>query len=121
MKNKPEDRSKVEKDAVSKDTKERSELREILTTLVWALGLALLLRTFLFQPFHIPSGSMEPGLVKGDYIITTKYSLGYGKYAATPIPFPVKSGRLFERKPTRGDVIVFRPDDLNKNLSLIHI
>ncbi len=95
--------------------KGRSELRETLSTVVWALGLAFILRTFLFQPFHIPSGSMEPGLIKGDYIITTKYSLGYGKYAATPIPFPVKTGRLFERKPSRGDVIVFRPQGIDKN------
>jgi len=115
MSNINEDKSKSDKDNSSEETKGRSELRETITTLVWALGLAFLLRTFLFQPFHIPSGSMEPGLVKGDYIITTKYSLGYGQFAATPIPFPVKSGRLFERKPTRGDVIVFRPDGLNKN------
>jgi len=58
---------------------------------------------------------MLPGLMKGDYIITTKYSLGYGKYAATPLPFPVQKGRLFERKPERGDVIVFRPEGDNKN------
>jgi len=63
-------------------------------TVAWALGIAIVLRTFLFQPFHIPSGSMLPGLMKGDYIITTKYSLGYGKYAATPLPFPIKNGRL---------------------------
>jgi len=54
-------------------------------------------------------------LVKGDYIITTKYSLGYGKFAATPLPFPISKGRLFERKPLRGDVIVFRPKGQNKN------
>jgi len=88
---------------------------ETITTFIWALGIALVLRTFLFQPFHIPSGSMLPGLMKGDYIITTKYSLGYGKYAATPIPLPVKKGRLFEHKPERGDVLVFRPEGLDKN------
>ena len=88
---------------------------EILSTIAWALGIAIVLRTFLFQPFHIPSGSMLPGLMKGDYIITTKYSLGYGTYAAAPLPFPVKKGRLFEREPDRGDVIVFRPEGDNKN------
>jgi len=88
---------------------------ETVSTVVWALGIAIVLRTFLFQPFHIPSGSMLPGLMKGDYIITTKYSLGYGKYAATPLPFPIKQGRLFESKPERGDVIVFRPEGDNKN------
>ena len=88
---------------------------ETVSTLLWALGIAFVLRTFLFQPFHIPSGSMLPGLMKGDYIITTKYSLGYGRHAATPLPFPVKKGRLFEREPARGDIIVFRPEGHTKN------
>lgn len=92
-----------------------SQLWETLSTVVWAVGIAVILRTFIFQPFHIPSGSMLPGLMKGDYIITSKYSLGYGKYAATPLPFPRKNGRLFERMPERGDVIVFRPEGDNKN------
>ena len=90
-------------------------LFETISTIVWALAIALVLRTFLFQPFHIPSGSMLPGLVKGDYIITTKYSLGYGRHAATPLPFPVKKGRLFEQEPERGDVLVFRPEGQTKN------
>lgn len=82
---------------------------ETIQTLFIALILAFLLRTLLFQPFHIPSGSMEPTLYKGDYIITTKYSLGYGKYAASPFKLPVKKGRIFERKPKQGDIIVFKP------------
>jgi signal peptidase I len=95
--------------------KERSEIAETLSTVIWGVGIALVLRTFLFQPFHIPSGSMLPGLMKGDYIITSKYSVGYGRYAAAPIPFPVKNGRLFESQPKRGDVIVFRPDGIKDN------
>lgn len=93
----------------------KSELMETLKTIFWALTMAFVLRTFVFQPFHIPSGSMQPNLVKGDYIITTKYSVGYGKFAALPFPFPVKSGRLMEREPKRGDVIVFRPETVDKN------
>ena len=93
----------------------KSQIGETLSTVFWALIIALVLRTFIFQPFHIPSGSMLPGLMKGDYIITSKYSLGYGKYAATPLPFPRKKGRLFERTPKRGDVIVFRPEGDDKN------
>lgn len=95
--------------------KHRSELIETLSTVMWAVGIALILRTFLFQPFHIPSGSMLPGLMKGDYIITSKYSVGYGQYAAAPLPFPVKEGRFLERDLKRGDVLVFRPDGDNKN------
>lgn len=95
--------------------KHRSELLETLSTVIWAVGIALVLRTFLFQPFHIPSGSMLPGLMKGDYIITSKYSVGYGRHAAAPLPFPVSEGRFLEREPKRGDVLVFRPEGDNKN------
>jgi len=93
----------------------KSQIGETISTVLWAVAIAFVLRTFIFQPFHIPSGSMLPGLMKGDYIITSKYSLGYGKYAATPLPFPRKKGRLLERLPERGDVIVFRPEGDNKN------
>ena len=95
--------------------KEKSELSETLSTIIWAVVIALVLRTFLFQPFHIPSGSMLPTLMKGDYIITSKYSVGYGRYAAAPIPFPSGEGRFLEREPKRGDVLVFRPDGDDKN------
>lgn len=101
---------------MAKEKKHRGPIGELVSTLIWALGIALILRTFLFQPFHIPSGSMQPGLMKGDYLITSKYSVGYGRHAAAPLPFPVKNGRLFERGPTRGDVVVFRAEGDNKNL-----
>lgn len=104
---------------MSKKTKTKDEKEggwgELVSTVLWALAIAFVLRTFIFQPFHIPSGSMLPGLMKGDYIITSKYSVGYGRHAATPLPFPVKEGRLFEREPSRGDVLVFRPEGSDKN------
>ena len=68
----------------------------------------LLVRTLLFQPFTIPSESMEPNLLKGDYIIVSKFATGYGEHAAWPFPFPV-GDRLMKRGPERGDVVVFRP------------
>ena len=97
------------------DDEPKGGIGETISTVLWALGIAFVLRTFIFQPFHIPSGSMAPGLVKGDYIITTKFTVGFGKHAATPLPFPVNKGRLFERELKRGDVIVFRPKGDNKN------
>jgi signal peptidase I len=97
------------------DEKAKGGIGETISTVLWALGIAFVLRTFIFQPFHIPSGSMVPGLVKGDYIITSKFTVGFGKHAATPFPFPVKKGRLFERELKRGDVIVFRPEGDTKN------
>ena len=75
----------------------------------------LLLRTFVFQPFTIPSGSMEPGLIEGDYIIVSKFATGYGRHAAWPLPFPAQKDRFLKRGVDRGDVIVFRPDGLNKD------
>jgi len=97
------------------DEKPKGGIGETISTVLWALGIAFVLRTFIFQPFHIPSGSMVPGLVKGDYIITSKFTVGFGKHAATPFPFPVNKGRLFERELKRGDVIVFRPEGDTKN------
>ncbi len=100
---------------VEEEENTKGVLRETVSTILWALGIAFFISTFLFKPFHIPSGSMAPGLVKGDYIITSKFTVGYGRHAATPFPFPVKKGRLFERELKRGDVIVFRPEGDTKN------
>ena len=112
---KTDKKPKSDTDMVDETGKEKGGKGDTLSTVLWALGIAFVLRTFIFQPFHIPSGSMVPGLVKGDYIITTKFSVGYGKHAATPFPFPVPKGRLLERELKRGDVIVFRPEGDNKN------
>lgn len=89
--------------------------KSLFVTVFWALVVAFLLRIFIFQPFTIPSGSMEPNLIEGDYIITSKYTVGYGRYAAEPLPFPVSKGRLFEREPSRGDVVVFKPKNIPKH------
>jgi signal peptidase I len=75
-----------------------------------ALLIALLLRVVLFQPFTIPSSSMEPGLVTGDYMLVSKFSYGWSR-ASLPFNPPVLEGRLFGRDPERGDVVVFRATD----------
>jgi signal peptidase I len=84
-----------------------SELVEIVKTITVALLIALVLRIFLFQPYTIPSGSEEPNLYQGDYIIVSKYSYGYSKHS---IPFspPLFNGRIFFHAPRRGDIIVFK-------------
>lgn len=89
------------------------ETIEIVKTVVYALLIALVLRIFLFQPFTIPSASMEPNLLKGDYIIVSKYSYGYSKHS---IPFspPLFKGRIFFHAPKRGDIIVFKLPSDNK-------
>ena len=83
------------------------ETIEIIKTIAYALGIALVLRVLLFQPFTIPSESMQPALLKGDYIIVSKYSYGWSRHS---IPFspPLPGGRILDRTPKRGDVIVFK-------------
>src|SRR6266566_741352 len=83
------------------------ELAEIGKTIVYALLIALALRVVLFQPFTIPSASMEPTLLEGDYIIVSKFSYGFSRYSL-PISPPISHGRLFMHEPDRGDVIVFK-------------
>ncbi|WP_374655966.1 signal peptidase I [Phenylobacterium sp.] len=92
------------------------ELKEILSTVLTALAIALVLRVALFQPFTIPSSSMEPGLVTGDYIIVSKFSYGWS-YASFPLLPPMGKGRVFGEGPKRGDVVVFHlPSDSRKDL-----
>jgi signal peptidase I len=83
------------------------EVVEIVKTIVYALLIALVLRVLFFQPFTIPSASMEPNLYQGDYIIVSKYSYGYSRHSM-PFSPPLFSGRVFERPPQRGDIVVFK-------------
>ena len=88
---------------------------ETFSIIVQALILALVLRTFLFQPFNIPSGSMKPTLLIGDYIFVSKYSYGYSRHSF-PFSPPLFSGRIWEGVPQRGDVVVFKlPNDTSKD------
>lgn len=78
-------------------------------TILYALALAMVLRFAVAQPFRIPSGSMQPTLAVGDYIVVTKWSYGYGRFSFAPLEGFLPPGRIFAREPERGDVIVFRP------------
>jgi signal peptidase I len=82
-------------------------IAETVRVIFHALIIALIIRTFLFQPFNIPSGSMKETLLVGDYLFVSKYSYGYSRYS---IPFspPLFSGRIWEGTPARGDIVVFR-------------
>ena len=84
-----------------------NELVEIVKTVAYALLIALFLRVLFFQPFTIPSASMEPTLLEGDYIIVSKYAYGYSRNS---IPFspPLFKGRILEKAPQRGDIVVFK-------------
>lgn len=84
---------------------------ESIRTFIYAVLLALVFRSFVFEPFHIPSGSMKDSLLIGDYIFVSKYSYGYSRYSF-PFGMPLFEGRLLRSAPKRGDVVVFRPPSL---------
>jgi signal peptidase I len=95
--------------SVTTDKKPRDEggFLEIVKVCVQALLIAVIIRTLLFQPFNIPSGSMKDTLLIGDYLFVSKYAYGYSRYS---IPFgpPVFSGRIWAGQPQRGDIAVFK-------------
>src|SRR5512140_2538957 len=93
--------------SVTSGTKTESGVGETVRVVVHALLIALVIRTFLFQPFNIPSGSMIPTLLVGDYLFVSKYSYGYSHFSF-PFSPPLFSGRILGRDPQRGDVVVFR-------------
>jgi signal peptidase I len=80
---------------------------ELVKTLVYAGLIAVVIRTLAFEPFYIPSGSMIPTLLVGDYLFVSKYSYGFSRWS---FPFGIVpiSGRIFGRLPDRGDVAVFK-------------
>ena len=80
---------------------------ENFKTLLYALIIAIVIRSLIIQPFYIPSSSMEPGLLVGDRLFVTKYSYGYSKHSF-PFSPPIFENRIFFSKPKRGDVIVFK-------------
>ena len=94
-----------------KPGKGHSEFGEFARTALLAVLLALTIRTFLYEPFNIPSGSMLPTLLVGDYLFVSKPAYGYSEYS---FPFGLIDfdGRIFEGEPERGDVVVFKlPSD----------
>ncbi len=76
-------------------------------TIIYAILIALAIRTVAFEPFNIPSGSMIPTLLVGDYLFVSKFSYGYSHYSL-PLSPPLFSGRILASLPKRGDVAVFK-------------
>ncbi|MGQ0742026.1 MAG: signal peptidase I [Alphaproteobacteria bacterium] len=84
---------------------------ELVKTIAYALLIAVVFRTFLFQPFNIPSGSMEDTLLVGDYLFVSKTAYGYSRHSFA-FSFPPFSGRFLGSEPERGDIVVFKlPSD----------
>jgi signal peptidase I len=87
--------------------REEGGFLETVKVIVEALAIALVIRTLLFQPFNIPSGSMIPTLLIGDYVFVSKYSYGYSNYSM-PFGPDIFSGRILASPPNRGDIVVFK-------------
>jgi len=108
-------------DTLSSDTapvapapaKPRSETRETLTFLLKLMVVVLIFRSFIFSPFSIPSESMLPRLLIGDYLFISKWNYGYSKHSL-PFSVPLIPGRIFANLPTRGDVVVFKAPPGNR-------
>lgn len=88
-------------------------LKENLKALLWAAVIALGIRSFAAEPFNIPTGSMVPSLLVGDYLFVSKYSYGFSRYSL-PLGLPLIPGRIFYTAPQRGDVVVFKLPSDNK-------
>src|SRR5688572_29631552 len=101
-----EDKPTESVDNVEK-TKSGGGLWDTFKIIIQALILALLVRTFLFQPFSIPSGSMEDTLLVGDFLFVSKYAYGYSRYSF-PFSPDLFEGRFWASEPERGDIIVFK-------------
>ena len=86
---------------------------DTIKTIIYAILIAIVIRTFLFEPFKIPSGSMYPTLHVGDYLFVSKYTYGYYKHSF-PFSLPLFNGRIWADTPQRGDVVVFKFPQDNK-------
>ena len=88
-------------------------LVDTIKTIIYAVLIAMVIRTFMFEPFKIPSGSMYSTLHVGDFLFVSKYTYGYSKYSL-PFSLPLFEGRIWADAPARGDVVVFRNPQDNK-------
>lgn len=89
------------------DEKKEDGFGETFKTVCYAIVIAGLIRTFWFEPFKIPSGSMYPTLEVGDFLFISKYTYGYSRHSF-PFSFPKFKGRIWQDLPERGDVVVFK-------------
>ncbi len=112
MTNKEKSMAKTEEKKEEK--KKEGGWAETLRTIIYALLIAFFVRTLAFQPFNIPSGSMIPTLLVGDYLFVSKFSYGYSRYAL-PLGLGFFSGRIFGSAPERGDIAVFRQPPSNRD------
>ena len=95
-----------------------SSFFEFIKTIIYAVVIAIIFRSLLFEPYNIPSGSMLPNLLIGDYLFVSKFSYGYSRFSFPFGVVPLPENRVFTAEPERGDVIVFK---LPSNTSINYI
>jgi len=91
----------------------KNKIIDNIKTILYALIIALIIRSLFFQPFYIPSSSMEPNLLVGDRLFVSKYSYGYSRHSF-PFSPNIYDKRIFMKKPKRGDIIVFKTPTDNR-------
>ena len=98
--------------------KSKNKIFNNTISILIAIFIALLIRSFLFEPFNIPSGSMKPNLLVGDFIFVSKYSYGYSRHS---FPFSlgdskgkIIKGKILSQNPKRGDIVVFKTPENNR-------
>ena len=84
-----------------------------LKSIFLAVFIALIIRSFVVEPFNIPSGSMKPNLLVGDFLFVTKWSYGYSKHSL-PFSLPLIPGKILNKMPNRGEVVVFKTPTDNR-------
>ena len=94
-------------------TKNQNSFFSNLKSVTLAVFIALLIRSFIAEPFNIPSGSMKPNLLVGDFIFVSKWSYGYSKHSL-PFSIPIIPKKIFNKKPNIGDVVVFKTPEDNR-------
>jgi signal peptidase I len=90
------------------EKKEEGGFAEVVKTVIYALLIAGVIRTLLFQPFWIPSGSMKDTLLIGDFLFVNKFAYGYSQHSCPFSMCPFIEGRIFASEPERGDIVVFK-------------
>ena len=78
-----------------------------------AVFIALIIRSFIAEPFNIPSGSMKPNLLVGDFLFVSKWSYGYSKHSL-PFSIPIIPKKIFSKLPKRGEIVVFKTPEDNR-------
>jgi signal peptidase I len=112
--NEAPDRTSDDKKPPKRVEKTKESAAELAKTVFFAFLVAMTLRTFIYSPFNIPSESMMPTLLTGDYLFVAKYPYGYSEHSFPFSAAPAMNGRIFERQPKPGDVVVFKTPSDNR-------